>query len=34
LDYVQKLKEREIYWIAFFGTFPNEYNMTPGGDGG
>ena len=29
-----KLAEREIYWIAHFNTYPNEYNMTPGGDGG
>lgn len=28
---VNLLDEREKYWIAKLGTFPNEYNMTPGG---
>ena len=27
------LDEREIYWIKYFNTYPNQYNMTPGGDG-
>ena len=32
----EKLKEREIYWIKYFGTFEDKskgYNLTPGGDG-
>lgn len=31
-----KLKEREIYWIAYYNTFEDKtkgYNLTPGGDG-
>lgn len=28
-----KLNEREIYWIKFFDTFENGYNLTMGGDG-
>ena len=30
---VEKLNEREIYWIAFYDTFHNGYNMTEGGQG-
>lgn len=30
----EKLNEREIYWIAYFNSFHNGYNLTPGGDGG
>jgi group I intron endonuclease len=26
------LNEREIYWIAEYGTYPNGYNKTPGGN--
>lgn len=29
----EKLKEREKYWIAYFDTYNNGYNMTEGGDG-
>lgn len=29
----QELNEREIYWINFFDSFENGYNMTYGGDG-
>ena len=29
-----KLPEREIYWIAFFDTFRNGYNLTSGGEVG
>ena len=30
-----KLSEREIYWISYYNTYlnPDDYNMTPGGDG-
>lgn len=28
-----KLNEREKYWIAYYDTFNNGYNMTTGGDG-
>ena len=28
-----KLNEREIYWISFFDSYHNGYNLTPGGDG-
>lgn len=28
---ISLLDEREKYWIAKLGTFPGEYNMTPGG---
>lgn len=31
---IQNLPEREKYWINFFDTYQNGYNMTPGGDGG
>lgn len=31
-DYIL-LDEREIYWINYYHTYPNQYNMTPGGDG-
>lgn len=31
---VQDLPEREKYWIKFFNTCDNGYNMTKGGDGG
>jgi group I intron endonuclease len=27
------LQKREIYWIEYYNTFKNGYNMTPGGDG-
>jgi group I intron endonuclease len=27
-----QLKEREIYWIAYYDTFNNGYNLTTGGD--
>lgn len=27
------LNEREIYWIKFYDSFFNGYNMTLGGDG-
>lgn len=26
-----KLNEREQYWISYYNTYPNQYNMTPGG---
>lgn len=29
----EQLNEREIYWIAFYDSYNNGYNMTPGGDG-
>lgn len=29
----EQLNERETYWIAYYDTFHNGYNMTPGGDG-
>lgn len=28
-----KLNEREVFWIEYFGTFKNGYNATSGGDG-
>lgn len=28
-----KLDEREIFWIKFFDSYNNGYNLTPGGDG-
>lgn len=28
-----KLDEREIFWISFFDSYHNGYNLTPGGDG-
>ena len=28
-----KLNEREIFWISFFDSYHNGYNLTPGGDG-
>ena len=31
---LEQLQEREIYWIEYFDTFNNGYNMTKGGDGG
>lgn len=27
----EKLNEREVYWIKYYDTFKNGYNMTPGG---
>lgn len=27
----EQLTEREQYWIAYYNTYPNQYNMTPGG---
>lgn len=30
---LEKLSERETYWIEFFGTFKRGYNATKGGDG-
>lgn len=30
---LEKLSERETYWIEFFGTFKKGYNATKGGDG-
>lgn len=31
---LEDLSEREKYWIKFFDTYKNGYNMTEGGDGG
>lgn len=28
----EKLNEREIYWISFYNSFQDGYNMTPGGN--
>lgn len=28
---IQKLNEKEQYWISYYNTYPNQYNMTPGG---
>lgn len=28
----QELKQKEIYWIAYYDTYRNGYNATPGGD--
>lgn len=28
-----KLNEREIFWISFFDSYNNGYNLTPGGEG-
>ena len=28
---INQLNEREQYWINFYDTYPNQYNMTPGG---
>ena len=28
---VEELDSLEIYWISKLNTYPNEYNMTPGG---
>lgn len=28
-----KLNEREIFWISFFDSYHNGYNLTPGGEG-
>lgn len=28
----EKLKEREIYWIKYYDTYNNGYNLTTGGD--
>lgn len=30
----EKLDEREIYWIAYYDSFNNGYNLTPGGNPG
>lgn len=30
----EELSQKEIEWIARLGTYPREYNMTRGGDGG
>jgi len=30
----EKVNEREKYWIAYYDTYKNGYNMTEGGDGG
>ena len=30
---VEKLNEKEIYWIAYFDTYNNGYNQTTGGQG-
>ena len=30
---IEKLDEREIYWISYYDSFNNGYNETPGGDG-
>lgn len=30
----EKLAEREIYWISFYNSYHNGYNMTKGGEGG
>lgn len=29
---ISELKAREIYWIAYYDSYHNGYNMTPGGD--
>lgn len=31
---ISDIKNKEIYWINYFDTFKNGYNMTIGGDGG
>lgn len=31
---IEKLQEREKYWIQYFDSYNNGYNMTLGGDGG
>ena len=31
---LDKLNEREIYWIAYYNTFEDGYNSTKGGEGG
>ena len=28
---IQELNEKEQYWISYYNTYPNQYNMTPGG---
>lgn len=28
---IEELNQREQYWIDFYHTYPNQYNMTPGG---
>lgn len=36
IDFIEetdKPKEREVYWIEYYGTFKNGYNATLGGDG-
>jgi group I intron endonuclease len=35
-DEIEVLKEREKYWIAYYNTYEDRdnYNLTPGGDGG
>lgn len=33
IEETDKPKEREIYWIEYYGTFKNGYNATLGGDG-
>lgn len=33
VEAVEDLNFREIYWIAFYNTYYDGYNMTPGGDG-
>lgn len=30
---VLELKEREMYWIAFYDSYHHGYNLTPGGEG-
>lgn len=30
----EKLNEREVYWIEYYDSYNNGYNMTLGGDGG
>lgn len=33
-DNISDIKNKEIYWIKYFDTYKNGYNMTIGGDGG
>jgi group I intron endonuclease len=33
VEAVEDLNSREIYWITFYNTYNNGYNMTPGGGG-
>lgn len=33
IEQTDEPNEREQYWIAYYGTYKNGYNATPGGDG-